>query len=198
MLTCPSRCDMPFGNGNVIPAGSMREPKSAFSRADILVITKANQADPGAACFDKVGVGETLTRARYSATAEIKMESWIEILRGDEHILQPGSSPGGKYIAFSAIGSPAGFYKFLEQINISISDHRTFRDHHIFTENDIKALVGLAKNRGADGFICTEKDLVNLPDGLDLDIPIYIPRIVVTLDDDLDSERKYWRNSNPI
>lgn len=34
----------PFGNGNVIPAGSMREPKSAFSRADILC---DNQGEPG-------------------------------------------------------------------------------------------------------------------------------------------------------
>ena len=38
----------PFGNGQVIPAGSMREPMSAFRRADIIVLTKANQAKAGA------------------------------------------------------------------------------------------------------------------------------------------------------
>ena len=186
----------PFGNGNVIPAGSMREPKSAFSRADILVITKANQANPSQLASAKAEL-EKLLDPHKIFTAEIKMESWIEILRREERSLPAGVSPRGNYIAFSAIGSPAGFYRFLEQINITISDHRTFRDHHIFTESDINGLVELAKNRGVDGFICTEKDLVNLPEGLDLDIPIYIPRIVVTLDDDLGFRKKILEKLKP-
>ena len=55
----------PFGNGNVIPAGSMREPKSAFSRADILVITKANQADPEQLAYTRAELEKLLTRRRY-------------------------------------------------------------------------------------------------------------------------------------
>ena len=34
----------PFGNGNVLPAGLMREPMSSLKRADMVVLTKANQA----------------------------------------------------------------------------------------------------------------------------------------------------------
>ena len=67
--------------------------------------------------------------------------------------------PVGSFLAFSAIGSPAGFYRFLEKEGISVKAHRTFRDHHIFTANDIEKLVELAVSLNVDGFICTEKTL---------------------------------------
>ena len=186
----------PFGNGNVIPAGSMREPKSAFSRADILVITKANQADPEQLASTRAEL-EKLLDPRKIFTAEIRMESWIEIRGGRERTAPADDRPKGSFLAFSAIGSPAGFYRFLEQEGISITAHRTFRDHHIFTANDIEKLVELAVSLNVDGFICTEKDLVNLPSDLDLDIPIYIPRIVVSLDDDLGFRTKVMDKLKP-
>ena len=186
----------PFGNGNVIPAGSMREPKSAFGRADLLVITKANQAGPDLLASTREEL-EKLLDPRKIFTAEIKMESWIEIRKGEERTVSVDHSPKGSFLAFSAIGSPAGFYNFLEQEGISIKAHRTFRDHHIFTQSDINKLVELAVSLNVDGFICTEKDLVNLPEGIDLDVPIYIPRIVVKLDDDIGFRTKIMEKLKP-
>ena len=186
----------PFGNGNVIPAGSMREPKSAFGRADLLVITKANQAGPDLLASTREEL-EKLLDPRKIFTAEIKMESWIEIRNGEERTVSVDHSPKGSFLAFSAIGSPAGFYNFLEQEGISVKAHRTFRDHHIFTQSDITKLVELALSLNVDGFICTEKDLVNLPEGIDLDVPIYIPRIVVKLDDDIGFRTKIMEKLKP-
>ena len=186
----------PFGNGNVIPAGSMREPKSAFCRADILVITKANQADAYQLASTKAEL-EKLLDPQKIFTAVIKMESWIKIYKGEESDIPADKNPKGRFLAFSAIGSPAGFYGFLEQEGISIADHRTFRDHHIFTESDINKLVELAVSLGVDGFICTEKDLVNIPKEINLDIPIYIPRIVVSLDNDLEFRKKVMEKLKP-
>ncbi len=186
----------PFGNGNVIPAGSMREPKSAFGRADLLVITKANQADPDQLASTREELKKLLDPQKIF-TAEIKMESWIEIKNGQEKTVSADHSPKGSFLAFSAIGSPAGFYNFLDQEGISVKAHRTFRDHHIFTQSDISKLVELALSLKVDGFICTEKDLVNLPEGIDLDVPIYIPRIVVKLDDDIGFRTKIMEKLKP-
>ena len=36
----------PFGNGTLIPSGILREPVSALKRAHLVVLTKADQADP--------------------------------------------------------------------------------------------------------------------------------------------------------
>ena len=186
----------PFGNGNVIPAGSMREPKSAFGRADLLVITKANQAGPDQLASTREELKKLLDPQKIF-TAEIKMESWIEIKNGQEKTVSADHSPKGSFLAFSAIGSPAGFYNFLDQEGISVKAHRTFRDHHIFTQSDISKLVELALSLKVDGFICTEKDLVNLPEGIDLDVPIYIPRIVVKLDDDIGFRTKIMEKLKP-
>jgi tetraacyldisaccharide 4'-kinase len=41
-----------------------------------------------------------------------------------------------------------------------------FRDHHRYTEADIERLVGVARERGADGFVTTEKDAVKLSEGM--------------------------------
>jgi len=125
------------------------------------------------------------------------MESWLEIRGREERIIPADDRPVGSFLAFSAIGSPAGFYRFLEKEGISVKAHRTFRDHHIFTANDIEKLVELAVSLNVDGFICTEKDLINLPSELDLDIPIYIPRIVVSLDDDLGFRTKIMEKLKP-
>ncbi|MEG1800266.1 MAG: tetraacyldisaccharide 4'-kinase, partial [Synergistaceae bacterium] len=48
---------------------------------------------------------------------------------------------------------------------------------------DIRELEALAVSSGADGFICTEKDTVNLSDGIVLSKPLYVPRISIKLDD---------------
>ncbi len=186
----------PFGNGNVIPAGSMREPKSAFSRADILVITKANQADPSDLASTRKEL-EKIIDSQKIFTAEIKMESWIEIKNGEETSIPADRNPRGSFLAFSAIGSPAGFYLFLEQQGLLVKAHRTFRDHHVFTESDIGKLVELALGLGVDGFVCTEKDLVNLPGDLDINIPIYIPRIAVKLDDDIGFRSRIMEKLKP-
>lgn len=171
----------PFGNGNVIPAGLMREPMTAFGRADIVVLTKANQVS---------GFDVTLIRRQLELyvdkkkifIADIVLESWLKITAEATETLPPEQPPQGKYIVFSAIGNPEGFYKFIEDRHITIAAQRSYRDHHIFGSDDVEKLAALAAELGADGFICTEKDLVNLPEQVIPGLPLYIPRIAVRLD----------------
>ena len=39
---------------------------------------------------------------------------------------------------------------------------KPYRDHHAYTGEDVRQLLALAKQHGADGFVTTEKDAVNL------------------------------------
>lgn len=186
----------PFGNGQVIPAGSMREPMSAFHRADIVVLTKANQAAPG----DVESIKEKL--APYVEpdkifTADIKLERWMEITPEGEKKLPDGFLPRGRYIAISAIGNPGGFYKFLEEMGVGIALRRTYRDHHLLTEEDLAELDALADESGAEGFVCTEKDLMNMPRKLSLSRPLYVPSIKVSIRDSLSFRRKIMERLRP-
>lgn len=173
----------PFGNGNVLPAGSMREPMSAYKRADIVVLTKSNQATNEELEEIRKKLDPWVEPAKIF-TAEIKLESWMLIRDGEVTVTENEAAPSGKYIAFSAIGNPNGFYKFIKDMGADIIAERSYRDHHIFSQEDINGLEVLAGTLGAAGFICTEKDVVNLPVKMRMSFPLYVPRIVVSLDDE--------------
>lgn len=183
----------PFGNGRVVPSGAMRESKAAFGRADMVVITKANQVLP-----------ETITEIKEELSkwvkpdkmflAYINLDSWIYKAEGKTEILKKENIPGGRYVAFSAIGNSSGFYSFLRDAGVDVAASRSYRDHHIFSQDDISYLRGIATKTGADGLICTEKDIANLPEDINFGLPLYVPRIVISLGDDELRFRRYIHN----
>lgn len=71
-------------------------------------------------------------------------------------------SAAGKAIAFSGIARPAQFLEGLKSSKLEIAGTLTFRDHHRYQQGDIDQLLDLKKQTGADNFITTEKDLINL------------------------------------
>lgn len=174
----------PFGNGNVLPAGMMREPMSSLKRADMVVLTKANQSTKEE--LEKIKQQlEPLVEKEKIYIAKIKLESWMLFCPGEDvEILSCDEVPKGKYIAFSAIGNAPGFYNFLIDKGVNVVARRSFRDHHIFTNENMIDLERDAKELGVDGFVCTEKDVVNLPEKITMSLPLYIPRIEVVLDNE--------------
>ncbi len=188
----------PFGNGQVIPAGAMREPMSAFRRADIVVLTKANQAREGAVDEIRKKLSPYVSGDRIFV-ADITLESWIarEPGEAERSVPEEGFVPRGKYIALSAIGSPSGFYRFLDELGVTVVERRTYRDHHILTEKETAELERLAAERGADGFVCTEKDLANIPKELSLNLPLYVPCIKTELRDPLAFKLKILEKLRP-
>lgn len=173
----------PFGNERVFPAGMLREPMSSFSRADIVVITKANQVTSEEITATKDKLLEWVLPEKIF-TAKIELESWRVLKSGESFYLQDGKKPEGVFIAFSAIGNSDGFYKFLNDGGLELVAERSYRDHHIFTEEDMSNLTSLVKSLGADGLICTEKDLANISDDIKIDVPVYVPSIIVAPDDE--------------
>ena len=172
----------PFGNGQVLPAGSMRESMSAYKRADIVVLTKANQVAKDDIERIKIRLRPWVSQEKIF-TAGIKLECWKRIFMANEENLDGACVPGGRYIAFSAIGNPEGFYKFIKGTGVKVAAERSYRDHHIFSPDDISSLDRLASELDADGFVCTEKDLVNLR-VKGMSRPLYVPCIAVSLDDE--------------
>jgi tetraacyldisaccharide 4'-kinase len=118
--------------GSLLPAGRLREPITASTRADAVVLTD-NQAKP-------FGV-KSIWHAR----------RMIEI-----------PAAAGKTIAFSGIARPRRFVEGLKSSKFEVAGALTFRDHHRYQQRDIDRLLDLGKQTNADSFITTEKDLINL------------------------------------
>lgn len=71
-------------------------------------------------------------------------------------------SADGRVIAFCGIARPQQFFDALKAAHQQIAGPLTFGDHHRYVQRDIDRLLSLKKQTGADGFITTEKDAINL------------------------------------
>ena len=119
----------------LLPAGRLREPLISLQRADAVVLTAG--AAPESFPLD----GKLVWRVR----------------RG----ILPQNVPG-RPVAFCGIARPQNFMLQLRKAGIEPAAEAVYRDHHAYTERDIRELLSLKMKSEADGFVTTEKDAINL------------------------------------
>jgi tetraacyldisaccharide 4'-kinase len=119
----------------LLPTGRLREPLAALQRADAIVL--ASGATPEAFPL----TGKVVWRVRRGIT--------------------PTSVPP-RPIAFCGIARPQSFMLQLRKAGIEPAAEAVYRDHHAYTEADIRELLALRAKSEAGGFITTEKDAINL------------------------------------
>lgn len=119
----------------LLPAGRLREPVNSLARADAVVLTSGSSPDS----FPLQG--KTVWRVR----------------RG----IVPTDVPP-RPIAFCGIARPKAFLLQLRTAGIEPAAEAVFRDHHAYTEKDIRDLQSLKVRAEAEGFVTTEKDAINL------------------------------------
>ncbi len=144
----------PFGNGLLIPAGILREPKSSIRRAGLTVLTNClpdakpeNLSDNLLKKFNIQAVKSSFTPLNFKGlydNAEIGVSGF----------------KGKNVVAFSAIAENSSFRKTLEEAGCRVLKHFCFRDHHWFSEKDLKNI--LANSAGADAIVTTSKDAARL------------------------------------
>jgi tetraacyldisaccharide 4'-kinase len=88
-----------------------------------------------------------------------------------------------KFFAFSGIGNPSAFLDDLRRWRFVVAGQRSFRDHHHYTPADVQALDRSGIAAGADALLCTEKDIFNLRDSVQTQLPIYACRIRLAVSD---------------
>lgn len=179
----------PFGNGYILPRGTLREPPPNLCRADYIFLTKCDGDPP-----------EQLIRQirRYNKTAEI-----LQCTHGPKHLhgvfsdeILPLEALKGKYLgAISGIAQPKSFDRLLKKLGGKVMFHTTFADHHAFTSREIEPFMDRCVNRGVDMIVTTEKDAVRFPRPDKLDVPIYYLRIEVKI---LEGEEVWERCLNRI
>ncbi|HVO61576.1 MAG TPA: tetraacyldisaccharide 4'-kinase [Terriglobales bacterium] len=123
----------------ILPAGRLREPLSALSRADAVVLTAEATADS------------------FPVTGKLV---W-RVHRG----IAP-AHVSSRPVAFCGIARPQSFLMQLRTAGIQPAAEATFQDHHRYTEKDMNDLLNLKDRSEADGFVTTEKDAINLGEHL--------------------------------
>jgi tetraacyldisaccharide 4'-kinase len=148
----------PFGFGHVFPRGTLREPLSGWSRAGVVLLTRAELVDAPARAAIR-------NEVRRHAPAAI----WAEATHAPESLLssdgtqQPLSHLAGQRVAaFAGIGNPAGFRHALAACGYQVAAMREFADHFAYSARDAESLAAWANSLDVAAAICTHKDLVKI------------------------------------
>ncbi len=160
-----------FSNGFVLPLGALREPISEIKRADRIVVVNKSFNDKKAKAFAR------FLKKKYSIPTFVcnMMPDVIYDIKTKKQIdeTQP-------VIAFSAIGQPEQFYKYLQRYDVMAT--KNFPDHHQYTKADIDELRELMSKYCAKYMVTTEKDAVKLKELLDREEEVYALKLKPVLD----------------
>jgi tetraacyldisaccharide 4'-kinase len=168
------RSGHPFGNGFVLPAGPLREPKKSLARADVIVLTGAEHGRVSGSGL-RSGSGKFLEEfesgGRPVLPADYKPVGWRRYR--DEESFRPGFFRGKTVFAFSGIGNPASFEATLAGLGVKLADHRVFRDHHPYTPGEWSGIHRRAEALGAVAVVTTEKDAARSGLSWESSVPLY-------------------------
>lgn len=131
-----------FGNGQVMPAGPLRERVSTgLARADVLVMLGEDREKIGDFARQQ---GMPVLRARIVGTMPADLQK------------------GARVIAFAGLGRPEKFFRTCREMGLDLVATHAFPDHHPYGEREMARLLASATAQRARA-VTTEKDLVRVP-----------------------------------
>ena len=120
------------GNGLLLPAGPLREPRSRLGSVDIVVL---NGGEPGSG-----ELGMTLQRGDFHS------------LSNPEWVVPVSEFDDSNLHAVAGIGNPERFFQTLRNMGLNFTEH-AFHDHHPFCPQDLQFEADAT-------ILMTEKDAV--------------------------------------
>lgn len=131
-----------LGNGALLPAGPLREPRSRMAEVDAVVVN-GGEAEQWA----------TISHRAY--TMSLANEKFVQVKSSETGSVAGWKAKfaGKRIVAIAGTGNPARFFAHVKALGIEASETRAFPDHHPFLVSDFAALA-------ADVILMTEKDAV--------------------------------------
>ncbi|HEY5600452.1 MAG TPA: tetraacyldisaccharide 4'-kinase, partial [Candidatus Manganitrophaceae bacterium] len=152
----------PWGNGEAIPRGILREPMSSLKRAGIFVISKCDLGKDNVAAvrarLNEIKPGAVIAEAVHRPVSVIDLRAnkklGLECVRGKRTLL------------LSSIGDPDSFEKTATGIGAAVEEKYSFMDHHVYKKEELAAVARSCRDRAVQTVLTTEKDAVKLKEHL--------------------------------
>ncbi len=139
----------------LLPSGRLREPLSSLERADAIVLPQNVKADH-----------------------PVLKQKLVWRVERNIHIPEPLTAP----IAFCGIARPEQFFAQVRAAGTTPAAELSFGDHHAYDANDVRRLIAMRNKVGADGFLTTEKDALNLGALQDHLVPLTVAVLKLTFE----------------
>src|SRR5438093_11289539 len=167
-------CQQPFGNEQLQPRGSLREPPSQLARASAIFITKSD------------GHSATLRRRLAEFNADAGVVECVhhplyfeDVFTGERYNLELLKEK--KIASFSGIAQPESFELSLVKLGGDLVYSKRFADHHRFSQQEVLDVINRSKKRQANALVTPQKDAVRFPKLDRRDLPIYFMRVEIKI-----------------
>ena len=153
----------PFGNGYLLPRGTLREPPAHLRRATVIFLTKVDRTTPER----NQAMDELRARVQQLNTKAELIECvhhplyFEDVFTGERHGLD--FVRGKKIASLSGIAQPESFENKLTELGAEIVLARRFADHHRFTQQEVLEAINRGVKRRAELVLTTQKDAVRFP-----------------------------------
>lgn len=153
----------PFGKRKFLPAGYLRESPKAIERAQWIIINNA----PDLARDDRSAI-----RSYNKEAPIIGIEPLILSLCDAKGRVVANRLDGKKIGVFCGIAKPYRFFKALEPLGAEVVFIEELADHKGWQKKDFEAFTTKCALKGAEFIVCTEKDIVKLPEEWASPLPV--------------------------
>jgi tetraacyldisaccharide 4'-kinase len=152
-----------------------RESFWALNRSSILVLTKAHDEIKLESWKKRL---PTFNKPTFSVNSQTEGK-----LKGyKDKLLNAANIKGKSAITFSGIANHASFDSTIKQLGCNIIDSLSFKDHHLYADQDLKTIEEKYIELNPDIILTTEKDIIKLPPS---ELPIYAVSIRTDLSKEL-------------
>ena len=169
-----------FGNGCVLPRGTLREPLEDLNRASMILLTKTDQSSPLSRTqlcdvINKYNSKAPVIGSIHHPLNFVEIADWYK----DIHVNVKDLSElkWKKVMVFSAIGNPSSFEQTLASCGLDILEAIRYPDHHDYGMLEMQYISERAKELKAVALVTTGKDAVKIPTEFiyfNREIPLYI------------------------
>ncbi|HEU4684690.1 MAG TPA: tetraacyldisaccharide 4'-kinase [Nitrospira sp.] len=137
----------------VVPAGRLREPIQAAARADLILVTRAEDATEVELVLGRLhGIPAAVDPVRIV----FRPEGLVSVMSPDRQPLH--WCKGKAALLVSGIGHARSFRTMAESLGMIVRGEVTYRDHHAYSDADVARLREQAAKLGVDFVMTTEKD----------------------------------------
>jgi tetraacyldisaccharide-1-P 4'-kinase len=181
----------PFGGGQLLPRGLLREAPRQLRRADAVVLTNAHRLSERERQalrqrIQSLNPRTVLAEARHAPRPLRPLGSGQWAVGSGQ--LSQSRSPtfhcslaGRRVLALSSLGNPEGFEQLLVELGAEVVPAR-YPDHHIYSREELVGEAERARDAGCSMVVTTEKDAVKIEPGWMTAVPVWVLPVEVEFD----------------
>ncbi len=149
----------PYGNGQLLPRGTLREPTSALQRSNAIIFTRSGTGS-------EVNAIDRIWRGRCPVFHTLHRPV-VRMIDSDKGTFLTSSKnisvlKGQRVVAFAGLADNTQFFNTLKQADCNLIQTIAYEDHFRYDRSDLDRIVAEAKKLNADSLVTTLKDYVKI------------------------------------